>query len=118
MSLTTDIAKKIMAAGKEAAVTLIVTSTKAALPILGVPVISQTFDWIVAWVSNRIYPYMEKDVLNLLIEIEVASEKRAYEKATTELKAILKSQQKSPEEVARLEKEFERRLADLIRIRP
>lgn len=118
MSTATDIAKAALRGAISLAGKAVVASAVTALPLLGLPVINFCFNWIVNWVLGKIEPYLELWLVDTIIDIEVQAEKRAYERARDELREVLKKQIRDPKEVANASKEFDDRLAKLIRFKP
>ena len=118
MSQISDTIKSSLRAGVEIACRAVVASAAAALPILKLPLISFVFNWIVTWVAGKLLPFIETLFVDIAIDIKVNAEKVAYEKAREELQVVLKQTVKSAKAVQNASDEFDKRLADLIRIRP
>lgn len=118
MSTATDIAKAALQGALSLASKAVIASAVTALPLLGVPGVNFVFTWLVNWVVGKVSPYLEVWLVDTIIDIEVNAEKRAYEKARDELQAVLKAHVRNPKELQNASDEFDRRLADLIRVRP
>jgi len=88
----------------------------AAVPFLALPVIKFVFKFIFGKVSSFIYGELSKRLAVLVINAKVEAERKAYERAEGELKAMLAKDAVDPEEEKRVTDEFKKRLADLIRI--
>jgi hypothetical protein len=118
MSTITDAIKTGLRAGVDLATKAVIASTVAALPLLGLPVVNFVFTWLVNWVVGKLTPYLETWFVDRAIDIQVNAEKAAYTKAKTELQAVLKQHVRNPKELQNASDDFDKRLADLIRIRP
>lgn len=118
MSQLTDAIKTGLRAGVDLAVKAVIASAVTALPLLGVPGINFVFTWVVNWVANQLLPHIETWFVDRAVDIQVNAEKEAYEKAKTELQAVLKKHVRNPKELQNASDDFDKRLADLIRIRP
>jgi len=120
VSKLTDAIRAGVQTGVGLAGAAIVASATMALPILKLPIISHVFKWLVNWVISRVQvePALANFIVDLAIDLQVNAEKAAYEKASAELKEILKRPLRTLKEVENASQEFDRRLADFIRIRP
>ncbi len=118
MSNLTDTIKNSLRTGVDIACKAVVAAAAAALPVLRLPLISFVFNWIVTWVAGKLLPFIETLFVDIAFDIKVNAEKEAYEKAKTELQLVLKEHIRSPKKLQTASDEFDKRLADLIRIRP
>lgn len=118
MNTLTDAIKTGLRAGVDLAVKAVIAAAVTALPLLGVPGINHIFRWVVGWVAGKLLPHLEVWFVDRAIDIQVNAEKRAYEKAREELKAVLKQHVRDPKELQNASDDFDKRLADLIRFRP
>ncbi len=117
MATAIDKAKDALGIALDLATKAVIAAAITALPLLGFPVIKQAFSWVVTWVVGKLKPLLLTWLGDTLIDIQVAAELRGYEHARDELKIILAKQVSDPTEVQNASDEFDKRLADLIRIR-
>lgn len=88
----------------------------SAVPFLALPVIKWVFKFVFGKITNLIYGELSKRLAVMVINAKVQAELKAYERAESELKAMLSKEQTTPEEEKRVTDEFKKRLSDLIRI--
>ncbi len=67
-----------------------------------------------AWV----YDALDRAVVFAIIDIETEAQRKAYDSAIADVKAMLARPNRTPEEIEKARVELEKRLADLISIHP
>jgi hypothetical protein len=86
----------------------------AAVPFLALPVIKFLFKFIFGKVSSFIYGELSKRLAVLVINAKVEAERKAYERAEVELKAMLAKNTVDPEEEKRVTDDFLRSACDML----
>lgn len=92
-------------AGKEA--------IKTYVPFLRLPIVSRIFDIIVDHIGDKIDEELRINMTFLVIDIQAARERDAFEKAREEFR--LAKEKKDQDEINKAREEFKKRLEDLIR---
>lgn len=118
MNKSFEILKRFSTFGFNAAIQAVIASAMTALPFLRLPVLKQSFSWIVNWVSQKLFQHFLDSLEQTMVEIEVEAERKAYNKAQEILKSLILTPNPNPQEVANAKAEFEKRLADLVRFHP
>ena len=95
----------------------VIAQAVAALPLLKTPGVHWAFRWVVFWVASRLAEVFQEWLAVQVIEARTDAEKKAYDKAKEELRAVLASYP-DPKEAKRASEDFDRRLAALVRLRP
>lgn len=121
MSVLTDNIKNAVRTGVQLsgeAIVVAATMVPYVGPILKFPIINALFKWCVNWVISKLQlqPFLQNLFVDLAIDIQVNAQNHAAEQAKVALQAALKK--RTPKEVQNASDDFDRRYADLIRIRP
>ncbi len=95
----------------------VIAQAVAALPLLKSPGLHWALRWVVFWVAGKLAEVFQEWLAAEIIEARADAEKKAYEKAREELRLVLAGYP-DPKEASRASDEFDRRLAELIRLRP
>lgn len=118
MSKLTDTIKATIQTGVGLSGTAIVEVTATAVPFFRIPIIKHVFKWIVNWVLGKLQlqPFLQNLFVDLAIDIKTNAEKNAAEAAKVALAEALKK--RTPKGIQNASDDFDKRYADLIRIRP
>lgn len=85
-----------------------------AIPFLGMPIIGPIFGFLLGKVFTLVAEELTKMVENKVIDIKVGGQKDKYDEAVNNLKVVVESPDKTPEQIEAAKNEFKKRLQDLI----
>lgn len=93
----------------------VVVQAITVFPFLSWPFFNPLFLYLVRKVSDKVYDQAKKEGIEIYIQLKTEKEKRQYAEAVNILR---NAAGKSEEEINAAREEFDRRLRDLIRLRP
>ena len=96
------------------AVSAVIVSTTAALPFLGLPVISYLYEKVIRLLAKKFHKELSLVGFNIKVDIEVNNQTDSYKEAARKLEEVLENEDATEEEIQNASNDFDDALGDLI----